>query len=214
MIQRPSNWNEVQAPTESRKLDITAAVAGIKQATVQEDDYGAKLCILFDIAEGDHIGWYQEEFKSQQPRPGEEKRWKGVLRLWLPKHDGSEQDEWTIRTLKGFTTAIEKSNPGYQWNWDERSLAGKYIGILYRNEEWEFNGSTGWSKRPFRAISVDSVREGSFRAPKDKPLKNKTAAPSYSAPSYGGYGDSYGNNQSYGGYGNYADDTDSDPLPF
>lgn len=213
MIQRPSNWNEVQAPTEGRKLDITAAVAGIKQAVVQTDDFGAKLCILFDICEGDYTGWYQEDFNAQQPRPGEEKRWKGVLRLWLPKNDGSEQDEWTIRTLKGFTTAIEKSNPGYQWNWDERSLAGKYIGILYRNEEWDFNGSTGWSKRPYRAISVDSVREGSFRAPKDKPLKRDTA-PSYSAPSYGSYGDSYNSNQSYGSYGSYTEDTDTDPLPF
>jgi hypothetical protein len=210
MIQRPSNWNEVQAPTESRKLDITAAVVGIKQAKVQEDDFGAKLCILFDIAEGDYTGWYEQDFKSQQPRPGEDKRWKGVLRLWLPKHDGSEKDEWTIRTLKGFTTAIEKSNPGYQWNWDERSLAGKYIGILYRNEEWEWEGKTGWSKRPFRAISIDSVREGSFKAPKDRPLKNKNTGGGFSDPgSYSGFG-GY-NNQSYGSY-NDADMEES--LPF
>ena len=208
MIQRPSNWSEVKEPAERRKLDITAAVSVIKQATIQEDDFGAKLCILFDIAEGDYTGYYQENFQSQQPRPGEDKRWKGVLRLWLPKHDGSEKDEWTIRTLKGFTTSVEKSNPGYAWNWDERTLAGKYIGILYRNEEWEWNGDTGWSKRPFRAISVDSVREGSFRAPKDKPLRNKTEAPAYSAPGFGGYG----GNQGFGGYGQAADD-DSE-LPF
>ena len=210
MIQRPSNWNEVQAPSEGRKLDINAAVVGIKQAKVQEDDYGAKLCIAFDICEGDNTGWYEQDFRSQQPRPGEDKRWKGVLRLWLPKHDGSEQDEWTKRTLKGFVTAVEKSNPGYQWNWDERSLAGKYLGILYRNEEWEFNGSTGWSKRPFRAISIDSVREGSFKVPKDKPLKKDTT-PSYSAPSYGGnYG---GYDQGYKGELAKLEDDDSE-LPF
>ena len=118
----------------------------------------------------------------QKPNPGEEKRWKGVLRMWLPKEDGSEQDEWSKRSLKGMATAFEKSNPGYTWNWDERSLAGKYIGIIYRNEEWEYNGKTGWSKRPFRCTSIDKVREGAVKAPKDKPLKNKTTAPPFPTP--------------------------------
>lgn len=181
MIQKPMNWNEVKEPTERKKLTITAAVAGIKKAVLQEDDFGAKLCILFDIVEGEDAGFYQEEFERN---PNADKKWKGVLRLWLPTNDGSEKDEWTKRTLKGFTTAIEKSNPGYTWNWDEKSLAGKYIGILYRNEEWEYNGMTGWAMRPFRAISIDSVREGSFKAPKDKPLKNKTADFGFSSGGY------------------------------
>lgn len=178
MIVKPMNWNEVKEPTERRTLNIAAAVCGIKKAVVQEDDFGAKLCILFDIAEGDFAGYYQEEYERNT---FENKKWKGVLRLWLPKNDGSEQDEWTNRTLKGFTTAIEKSNPGYTWNWDEKSLASKYIGVLFRNEEWEYNGKSGWTRRPFRAISIDSVREGSFNAPKDKPLKNKSTG------SFGGY---------------------------
>lgn len=214
MIQRPNDWNEVKEPSERQKLDITAAVCKVKQAVIKPSDWGDQLCLLFDIVEGEYAGYYQEDFNTQQPGPGQEKKWKGVLRLFLPKNDGSEKDGWTKSTLKGMATSFEKSNPGYQWNWDERSLVGKVFGVLYRNEEWEWDGKSGWSKRPFKAISVESVREGDFRVPKDKPLKNKTAAPSYSAPSYGGYGDSYGNNQSYGGYGSYADDTDSDPLPF
>lgn len=196
MITRPSNWNEIKEPTERKTLDVTAAVCGIKKAVVQEDDFGAKLCIVFDIAEGEYAGYYQTEFDNNQ---FENKKWKGVLRLWLPKNDGSEQDEWTKRTLKGFTTAIERSNPGYTWNWDEKSLASKWIGILYRNEEWEYNGKHGWAKRPFRAISIDSVREGSFKAPKEKPLKNK---------SYDTYG-------SYSEPTNYAVvEEEDDMLPF
>ena len=57
MIIRPSNWNDIKEPTERRTLSVTAAVAGIKKAVVQEDDYGAKLCILFDIIEGDFKQW-------------------------------------------------------------------------------------------------------------------------------------------------------------
>jgi hypothetical protein len=61
---------------------------------------------------------------------------------------------------------------------------GKTVGILFRNEEWKYNGKTGWTKRPYRAISIDSVREGSFKAPKDKPLKNKTTDFGFAPGSY------------------------------
>ena len=47
------------------------------------------------------------------------------------------------------------------------------IGVLFRNEEWEYNNKSGWIVRPFRALSVDSVRDGDYQLPKDKPLKNK-----------------------------------------
>ena len=208
MIARPNNWNEIKEPTERRTLDIVAGVAKVKQAVVKNSDWGAQLCILFDLSEGEYAGYYQQDFDAQKPNPGEEKRWKGVLRMWLPKEDGSEQDEWSKRSLKGMATAFEKSNPGYTWNWDERTLAGKYIGIIYRNEEWEYNGKTGWSKRPFRCTSIDKVREGAVKAPKDKPLKNKSTAPSYS----GDYGTGYGDTYSTQGYGNFADEEDC--LPF
>ena len=70
-------------------------------------------------------------------------------------------------------TSFEKSNPGYVFDWNEASLVGKKIGIIFRNEEWEYEGKTGWTVRPFKAISVDSVRNGDFTLPKDKPLKKK-----------------------------------------
>ena len=72
-------------------------------------------------------------------------------------------------------TSVEKSNPGYLFDWNEASLAGKQIGVLYRNEEWEYNGKSGWAVRPFRAISTDSVRDGDYTLPNDKPLSNKNS---------------------------------------
>lgn len=171
MINKPNNWNEVKEITERPRLPLGAYVCKVKKAAVQNNGYGDQLCILFDISEGDFRGFYKEEYDDNQR---EDKKWKGVLRQWLPKNDGSDKDEWTKRSLKGFITAFEKSNPGFQWNWDENSLAGKFVGILYRNEEWEYNGKSGWNARPNRAISVDSARSGDYKLPKDKPLKNKS----------------------------------------
>lgn len=183
MIKQPNNWNEVQEITERQKLPLGAYVCKVINAQVQDNGYGEQLCIVFDIAEGEYAGFYKKEFAANTM---ENKKYKGVLRMFLPKHDGSEQDEWTKRTLKGLVTAFEKSNPGYKWNWNEQSLVGKNIGVLYRNEEWEYEGKTGWTARPFRAISTDSVRSGEFTLPKDKPLKNKSENSFGSIPDFSG----------------------------
>lgn len=188
MITKPINWDEVRAYSDSRKLPLGAYVCTIKQAVVNSTSYGDQLCILFDISGGEWAGYYQEDFDNN---PRDDRKWKGVLRQFLPKNDGSDKDEWAKSLLKGLTTAVEESNRGYAWNWDEKSLAGKEIGILMRNEEWEYNGKHGWAVRPFRAISVDSVEDVSYVLPKDKPLKGKeSAAPTYApspAPDFGGY---------------------------
>lgn len=170
MIMKPTNWDNVQVLTNRPKLPLGAYICKIKLAKVQSNSFGDQLAILFDIAAGEHTGFYQKDFDSNQ---NDDKKWRGVLRLWLPKDDGSEKDEMTKSVLKGFVTAAEKSNPGYRWDWNEASLPGKQIGILFRNEEWEYQGKQGWAVRPFRALSTDSVRNGDYTLPNDKPLANK-----------------------------------------
>ena len=176
MIRKPNNWNEVQEFSDRPKLPLGAYVCKVRRAVVQSNDFGEQLCLLFDIIEGDFKGFFDADFKANTMA---NKKWKGVLRQFIPIDDGSEKDEWTKSSFKGMVTAFEKSNPGYQWNWNEESLAGKVVGILFRNEEWEYENKTGWAVRPFRAISIDSVRSGDFTLPKDKPLKNKTVASGY-----------------------------------
>lgn len=202
MIKKPNNWNEVREYAERKKLPLDAYVCEVRKAVVQHTDYGEQLCLLFDIAEGDYNGYYTREFRE---KTNQDKKWKGVLRQFVPKDDGSEKDEWTKSSFKGLVTSVEKSNPGYVWNWDESSLVGKKVGVLYRNEEWEYEGKTGWAVRPFRAISIDSVRDEDFTLPKDKPLKNKTVS-SYQDTGYGSY------TNSTPGFST-LDDSDSD-LPF
>lgn len=181
MIRQPDNWNEVKEFTERKTLPLGAYVCKIINAEVQGNTYGEQLCIVFDIAEGEHAGFFKQEFNANT---FENKKYKGVLRLWLPKYNGDPNDEMTKRVLKGLVTSVEKSNPGYKWNWEEKSLVGRYVGILFRNEEWDYNDKQGWAVRPFRAISTDSVRAGDYTLPKDKPLKNK---PTDSYADFGGF---------------------------
>lgn len=179
MITKPSNWDSVQAFSDRPKLPVGAYVCKVKQAVVQHSDFGEQLCLLFDITEGEYAGFYQDEFETNQMK---DKKWKGVLRQFLPKDDGSQKDEWTKSSFKGMVTAFENSNPGFVWDWSEKSFVGKEVGIIFRNEEWDYNGKTGWAVRPFRAIAIANVQNGTYTLPQNKPLKNKAADSFGAAP--------------------------------
>lgn len=132
----------------------------------------SKLELAIDIIEGEYKGFYEDDYRAQNL---EDKRWKGVIRQYVPKDDGTEKDEWTKSSFKALTDAVEDSNPGYHWDWNEAGLKGKIVGCLFRNEEWEYEDRRGWSTRPFKLISSDMIRSHKYKVPKDKPLKQKVS---------------------------------------
>ena len=149
-------------------------VCSILSARVEENDWGSTLIIAHDVCEGEFSGIFKRDYDNNDR---EDKKWRGTFRLRLPKDDGSEQDAWKKRSLGNTIWALEQSNPGFSWDWDEKKLKGKKIGLLYRNKEWEMNGRTGWTTEAISAESIDNIREGKFRIPKDKALPVKTTAP-------------------------------------
>ena len=142
-------------------------VCKILSAKVESNDWGDTLVIAHDVCEGDYAGIFQRDFSNNDR---EDKRWRGTYRLRLPKDDGTEQDSWKKRSFSNFIWAVEQSNPGFTWDWDEKKLKGKGVGLLYRNKEWEMNGRTGWTTEAAGSESIDNIRAGKFRLPKDKPL--------------------------------------------
>lgn len=151
-------------------LPVGGYVAKIMKTEEVIYDWGRILLVNFEIAEGEYKDFFSKDFKSQD---GEDKKWRGTYRLNIPRDDGSEKDGWTKRTFGGAIWSIENSNPGYRWEWDETTLKGKSVGVLYRNREWEYNGQTGWSTECCALTDVESIRAGSFKIPKDKPLTQK-----------------------------------------
>lgn len=173
-----SNYNETQTFAERPTLPAGGYVVKIKKAVVRtytgQNGSFDKLEIAFDIAEGEYKDFFANDLKAQT---GEDKKWKGVLRLFVPTDDGSERDAKTKSIFKGNIEAVEDSNAGYHWDWEEKNLTGKTVGVIFRNEEWEFNDKRGWKAQPFKFISAAKIREGKFTLPKDKPLNNSAAAP-------------------------------------
>lgn len=166
MITKPNGYDEVQVFEAQERLPIGGYVLKIIKTKIESYSWGQVLVLAFDIAEGDYAGFYQKNFDAQQ----NDKKWKGTHRINLPKNDGSEKDEWSIKTLKSRITAVEASNEGYVWNWDENSLVGKLVGGLFGNKEYEVDGKRGFYTDCRAFCGVERIRTGNFTIPSDKLL--------------------------------------------
>lgn len=173
-----NNWENVKASADFTALPAGGYVCKIQGAKIRtfEGKNGSfeRLEVAVDIIEVEYKDYFRRDFDSQNT---EDKKWRGVLRLYVPSGDGSDQDNWSMAKLKRFVNDVEDSNPGYHWDWEESKLKGKLVGLTFRREEWEYNGKTGWKTNPFQAYTVEDIRQNKFQLPKDKPLKKAAAAP-------------------------------------
>lgn len=166
------NWNTQEAEKEFIPLPANGYICkimGIKEHAYQNCSV---LVVSIDIAEGEFKDYYAEDYRNQQQ---EDKKWKGNLRLYIPDDDNPGQyEESTRRRFKSFTNAVEDSNPNLKWDWEtlEKDFKNKFIGIVFRNEQWVYEGKSGWKAQPFKCVSIQDIRDGNFNIPKDKPNKN------------------------------------------
>lgn len=173
-MRRYSNYGEARAMTGSRALAAGGYVLGIISAQEKISNSGKPMLALqIDIAEGEERGYFTDlaQSNSNGKWPGT-----GIYYIMLPEDPNVPADDQTLRRLKGIIAAIEESNPGYTWNWDERTLRGKKIGSLWRREEFiTQQGNSAWSTKCCVLLPVDKIRSGEFQVPKDKPLAESAA---------------------------------------
>ena len=142
-------------------------------------DWGEVLIFSFDILEGQYKDFFAADYRAQDR---EDKKWRGVFRLTLPRDDGSEKDGWSKRAFNNAIWSLEESNPGYRLDWtplesgDYGQFKGKLVGVLFRNREWEKDGNAGWMTECCALTSISDIREKKFKMPKDKPLSRKAPA--------------------------------------
>ena len=172
-----NNYDTTQTISARAQLPVGAYICQIFKA--EEKVYNSpkgewhKLEVSFDISEGEHKDFYANDYRAQT---GEDKKWKGVIRLNVPNDDGSEMDAWNKRSFKTNMQAIEESNSGYHWDWNEAQLKNKTVGIVFRSEEWEYNGKRGWRTAPFKMVPAADVKSGNIKMPDPKPLNGKAAS--------------------------------------
>lgn len=160
-MRKIENYEDVQASTgEFNRLPAGGYVCEILKVTdvpINENGKGDYLKIEFDIAEGEFAGYYQEQFD----------RWHGA---WNGTFIRSYKEK-ALGMFKQFTNCIEESNLPYKWEWQENTLAGKLVGLVLAEEEYQNSNSEVKTKLSVRYIkTVDEIRKGDFTVPPVKKL--------------------------------------------
>jgi len=133
-------------------LEPGGYICKILQVKSEEKVYGTLLRIGFDIVEGEHKDYFKRLLdKKKMTNP--DAKWQGMYYQTIKEDD--------LKYFKGFMTAIENSNSGYKWNWDEQSLKGKLFGGVFGQEEYKGNdGKIHLSTKCRWVRSVEQVRKG------------------------------------------------------
>lgn len=173
-----ANFDKVQAFTGRDRLPAGGYVARVEGATIVNYNGVEKLEIAVDIIEGDWAFYFKEQYQNSTQ---ENKKWKGIVRLYVPTGDGSDRDNLNLKILKSVTNSLEDSNANYHWDWDENKLKGLMCGILVRDKEYDFEGRHGFYSEVYAITTVETIKENKFKKPEPKYLNG--AAPA-TTPTY------------------------------
>lgn len=153
-------------------------ICKIKQAREETTQGGYwMLAVAFDIAEGPMAGFYEAQFKERIKRDNNAK-WPGVYRQGIQNKEGK-----CSPFFKGMITAIEQSNPGYTFDFNESTLTGKVFGGVFAPEEWmNQQGELRTSVKLQQFRSAQAIRDGDYKVPDTKRAAGSPAGMQAPAP--------------------------------
>lgn len=168
-MDKPKNYDNAQRYTASNPLPAGPYICKIIGAEEMKSKAGNEMVkVALDIEEGEYKGYFKEKYDSKDDV---NKKWPCVMYQRKVDEDGN------CRGLKTFHYYLEKDNEGFSIVWGDgycNNIKGKLIGINFRREEWAYSGRTGWSTKPCWVVSIEDIRAGKVKPPKDKPLANKS----------------------------------------
>lgn len=168
------NGAQAQKMTSAAALPAGGYVAKIESAKVENYNWGNVLVLAIDIAEGEYAGHFRKMFdENNDPN----RKWKGTFRVTIPS-ETSQYAASEKRTFNNLIYALENSNPSYTFDWNEKSLKNKYIGVIYRNKEFKSNeGKIIKTTECGGCTDVQSIRDGDYMPLKDKLLNREASSP-------------------------------------
>lgn len=151
-----NNWNEVKESGNSEFKRLPAGGYVCRITKVKDFPDKEYLLIEYDVAEGEYKGWWAET----EERAG----------FWGGHFVRSYKDS-AAGFFKGFISAVEKSNPGFEWAWDENALLGKLVGLVLNEEEYrKNNGDIGNRLNVAKNLDISTIRSSDFTVPEKKCL--------------------------------------------
>lgn len=175
-MRRINDWENIKESGTFERLAPGAYI--VKILNVKDFPEKEYLKISFDIAEGEKKGFFKKSFDADTR---DQKKWPNggsFIRSYKQTAAGM---------FKGFVSAVEASNKGYTFDFEEQTLVGKVVGVVVGDEEF-FNQKGQVRTRTYvNAIrSVDAIKSGDYKIPELKKLDaskvTTAAATTSSAP--------------------------------
>lgn len=157
---RSFNWNSIQSSSDGGFTPLPAGPYVARIVNMLDNESREYVEVIFDIAEGEHAGYYSDEWGKSHPY---------AHHFFLSYKDSA------LGMLKGRLEAIAKSNPGFDpfAAWDAGRLdifANRLVGVNLQEEEYERNdGEIGTRLTVCQVVDAQLVRDG-----KVKPREKKT----------------------------------------
>lgn len=150
-MQKPDGYDGAQAATGGQRPKPPAGghVLGVVRVEETKSRDGEEMIVLYlDIARG--------EFKNYYRELGERLKKDVFLRYYQ-----LTQSKKSIPFLKGMIQSFEKSNPGFDWQWEAQALTRRLVGANLREEEYENKeGKRGLGLKIVHLCSIESVDAG------------------------------------------------------
>lgn len=161
-----NGWHEVEEAGSFEKIELGGHICVILDARCEDTRSGNKMLVVaYDFAKEDkQAGYYTAQFEVNKKKDPNVK-YRGTYYQGY----GTEQ---STPYFKAFINRILESNPGYQWDWDEKGLKGKrFCGVFGREE---YLNDKGESKFSIKCMQVKDVSDlENVEIPTDKLLDKK-----------------------------------------
>ena len=177
-MKRIENWENIQESTSFKRLTPNGYICKILSLEDHPDKEYLKM--YFDIAKGDDKGYFKKQYDGDTRK---ERKWPNAGTFIRSYKDSAAS------MFKGFTNAIERSNKGYQWNFDEKTLVNKVVGLIIADEQYQNQKGQVRVRNYVAAVrSVETIEKGEYEIPALKELtttKTTTAPANDPIPDFG-----------------------------
>lgn len=150
-------WDLINEAGDFKRLP--AGIYGVKITKVVDNPKEQYFEVYCDIVKGEYANY----FATKVQNGGKD----------TSKSIRSYKDK-ALPFFKGFITAIEKTNPGYKWDWDETKLVGKKVMAVFGEEEYlDADGTIKVSTKVVEFRSLEAYEAGKLTVPPLKKLEQQ-----------------------------------------
>jgi hypothetical protein len=159
-MKRINNWENIQESTSFKRLTPNGYI--VKILKVEDNPEKEYLKIYFDIVKGDDKGYFKKQYDGDTRK---ERKWPNAGTFIRSYKDSAAS------MFKGFTNAVEKSNKGYKWDFDEKTLVNKVVGLIIADEQYQNQKGQVRVRNYVAAVrSVETIEKGEYEIPALKEL--------------------------------------------